>query len=304
MDNNLGFAKANNLAAKRARADYLIMLNPDAFAYEDWLEKLLAEVCSPDITMVGSLQYMAGNCDILDGAGDFYHISGIALRGGFGHPASRVHDAAFEVFAPCGAGALYHRGSYLAVGGFDERFFCYHEDVDLGYRLRLAGGRCVQSVSARLDHVGSAISGRRSDFSIYHGTRNRIWTFAKNTPARFLWFFAPLHILVNLLVLLRAALRRGTFGPTWRGIGDGIKGLPKIWVSRKVVKAQRKISPLKMLGIYTWSPIRVVRRSVPTARSRWSFAASREAKRSPSVEITPISQAGISQAGISKPPRS
>lgn len=264
---NLGFAKANNMAAKRARADYLVMLNPDAFAHRDWLENLLAEVTSRSITMVGSLQYMAQDTSLLDGAGDFYHVSGIALRGGFGHQAGREPAAAFDVFAPCGAGALYHRQSFLEAGGFDDRFFCYHEDVDLGYRLRLKGGRCVQSVNAKIDHVSSGISGRTSYFSVYHGTRNRIWTFAKNTPGRFLPFVVPLHIVMNSLILIRAGFRKGTLRPTVRGMIDAVKGLAPILASRKSVKAARSVSLWTLLGLYTWSPLRVLKRAVPASRS-------------------------------------
>ncbi len=260
---NLGFAAANNLAAKRAVAPYLVMLNPDAFARADWLEKLLAEVTAPDITMVGSLQYLALEPDTLDGAGDFYHISGLAWRGGFGHPASEAPTKAREAFAPCGAGALYDRAVYLALGGYDERFFCYHEDVDLGYRMRLAGGRCVQSASAIIDHVSSGISGRASDFAVYHGTRNRMWTFAKNTPGLLLPLLLPLHIALTVFMVFWAGLRSGRFKPTARGVTAGLRGLPDILRSRKSVKASRTISRRALLSMMTVSPQPVRARAVP-----------------------------------------
>lgn len=260
---NLGFAAANNMAAKKARADYLVMLNPDAFARVDWLENLLAEVTAPDITMVGSLQYMALEPDMLDGAGDFYHASGLAWRAGFGHPASEAPTQSSEAFAPCGAGALYHRETYLALGGYDERFFCYHEDVDLGYRMRLAGGRCVQSASAIIDHVSSGISGRASEFAVYHGTRNRIWTFFKNTPLPLLLILLPLHIGVNFFVLFWAGIRSGRFKPTLRGITAGLSGLPDVWRSRKEVLAHRVITIADVARMMTWSVQPVRKRAVP-----------------------------------------
>ncbi len=260
---NLGFAAANNLAAKKAKANYLVMLNPDAFARVDWLENLLGEITAPDITMVGSLQYMALEPDVLDGAGDFYHICGLAWRGGFGHPASSAPTEAKAAFAPCGAGALYHRETYLRLGGYDERFFCYHEDVDLGYRMRLAGGRCVQSASAIIDHVSSGISGRASDFAVYHGTRNRIWTFFKNTPLPLLLVLLPVHIGLNLFVLFWAGLRSGRFKPTLRGIKDGLAGLGDIWRSRKEVAAQRSIAISDVARMLTWSVGPVRKRAVP-----------------------------------------
>ena len=260
---NLGFAAANNLAATNARADYLIMLNPDAFARPDWLENLLSEVTAPDITMVGSTQYMALEPGVLDGLGDFYHASGLAWRAGFGHPASAALAQSIEAFAPCGAGALYDRETYLRLGGYDERFFCYHEDVDLGYRMRLAGGRCIQSASAIIDHVSSGISGRASDFAVYHGTRNRIWTFFKNTPFPLLLVLLPAHIGVNLFVLFWAGLRSGRFKPTLRGIIAGLSGLPDVWRSRKGVQSTRVIALSDTARMLTWSIGPVRRRAVP-----------------------------------------
>ena len=260
---NLGFAAGNNLASKQARAEYLVMLNPDAFARKDWLEKLINEVTATDITMVGSLQYMALEPDVLDGAGDFYHASGLAWRGGFGHPASSAPTQALEAFAPCGAGALYHRETFLRLGGYDERFFCYHEDVDLGYRMRLAGGRCVQSASAIIDHVSSGIAGRASEFAVYHGTRNRIWTFFKNMPLPLLLLLLPAHLGMNLFVLLWAGLRSGRFKPTLRGIRDGITGLPSILRSRREVARHNVMLTSDLARMFIWAIGPVRKRSVP-----------------------------------------
>ncbi|MBM3573789.1 MAG: glycosyltransferase family 2 protein, partial [Alphaproteobacteria bacterium] len=188
---NLGFAAANNRAAGRARAPWLATLNPDAFARPNWLAEMLAAVQRhPDFAMFGSTQLMADCPDIIDGAGDAYHALGIAWRGGFEHPASSLSEEG-EVFGPCAAAALYRRDAFVAAGGFDERFYCYHEDVDLAFRLRLTGQRCVQVAAAVVEHVGSGITGRTSDFSVYHGTRNRIWTFVKNMPAALFWPILP-----------------------------------------------------------------------------------------------------------------
>ena len=261
LGENTGFAKANNIGAERASADWLALLNPDAFARPNWLEKLLNETFrDPSVTMVGSLQYMALNPNILDGVGDYYHAFGLAWRGGFGHPSTDIPNHAVEAFGPCAAGGLYHRETFDRLGGFDERFFCYHEDVDLAYRMRLAGGRCVQSVDAIIDHVSSGISGRASDFAVYHGTRNRIWTFFKNTPGQLLWLLAPFHIATNLFVLFWSMFRPGRFKPTFRGMKDGFGGIGSIWSSRKHIKTYRTISSIALLKAFAWSPVSVFRR--------------------------------------------
>jgi N-acetylglucosaminyl-diphospho-decaprenol L-rhamnosyltransferase len=127
-----------------------------------------------------SLQMVADEPGLMDGAGDVMTSAGIPFRGGYRRrrPADLAEG---EVFSACGAATLIDRDLFLGLGGFDERFFCYCEDVDLGYRLRLAGETTLLLPAAVVEHVGSASTGVRSDFSIFHGSRNRIWTFIKNT---------------------------------------------------------------------------------------------------------------------------
>ncbi len=259
---NTGFAKGNNIAARQAKGEWLALLNPDAFAQTDWLEKLEnVSVNYPEATMIGSTQYMALEAEVFDGLGDEYHVFGLAWRAGFGHPAESVSDR--ECFGPCGAGAVYHRETFLRLGGFDETFFCYHEDVDIAFRMRLDGGLCVQSAKAKIDHVSSGISGRASDFAVYYGTRNRIWTFVKNMPLPLLIFLGPAHIATNLFVLLWSAFRQGRFQPTFRGMRDGFFKRPK----SEQTKAVRKIGLAKLLRSFGWSPLKVLKRAPVKTKS-------------------------------------
>lgn len=263
---NLGFAVGNNLAARKARAPWIALLNPDAFARPEWLETAMqATELAPNVTMVGSTQYLALEPERFDGLGDFYHVTGLAWRGGFGH---KVHPVTTrEAFGPCGAGAFYHRETFLELGGFDESFFCYHEDVDMAFRMRLVGGICLQSADAIIDHVSSGISGRASDFAVYHGTRNRIWTFFKNMPGPLLLGLAPFHIALNAAMLFWACFRPGRFGPTWRGVKDGVKGLPDHSEARLQVQESRTVSSMDVLKFLAWSPIKVVKRAVPNIQT-------------------------------------
>ncbi len=262
LGENTGFARANNLAAAKAKAPWLALLNPDAFARPDWLEQLLkASQSGLNITMVGSTQYLAlTEQPTLDGVGDCYHISGVAYRAGFGKPPPPPLDGL--VFGPCAAAALYHREKFLALGGFDERFFCYHEDVDLAFRMQLSGADCLQSSKAIVDHISSGTSDKVSGFAVYHGTRNRIWTFFKNMPWPLLIVLTPLHIAANLAYLGWAVFRKGRLRPTLRGVRHGIKGLPLIWKSRKNIQKSRIISSRDLLGKMSISPIKVLKRGV------------------------------------------
>ncbi len=259
LGENTGFARANNIGAKKARSKWIALLNPDAFARTDWLEVLLqTPEIGKNVTMAGSRQNMALENDVLDGLGDCYHVFGLAYRAGCGHPNSAypIPDQQ-EVFGPCGAAALYHRTTFNRLGGFDERFFTYHEDVDMAYRMRRAGGICLQNNLAIVDHVSSGISGRASDFAVYYGTRNRVWTFLKNTPRIVLPVLLPAHIATNLFTLTWSIFRKGRFKPTFRGMRDGFFKYPGGG------RARRNVSLFSLMRVLTWSPRKVYRRRIP-----------------------------------------
>lgn len=255
LDKNTGFAAANNLAAKRAEGcDWIAVLNPDAFPEPAWLEALMhAAARRPEFSFFGSRMLMADDPTRLDGVGDAYHISGLIWREGHGAIASGKFLEEREIFSPCAAAALYRYDAFLEAGGFDEDYHCYVEDVDLGFRLRLQGHRCAYVPDAVVLHKGSALTGRRSSFSTYHGHRNLTWTFVKNMPAPWLVLFAPFHILACVLCLFWIA-RRGNGRAIWRAKVDAVKGLRGTWAKRRAIQAARtvgfgKLLPLMRFGV-------------------------------------------------------
>ncbi|MBA2673410.1 glycosyltransferase family 2 protein, partial [Ramlibacter sp.] len=159
-----------------------------------------------------------------------------------GVAVARSRRAAGEIFSPCAAAALYRRAAWDAVDGFDEDFFCYLEDVDLGFRMRLAGWRCVHVPESVCYHAGSALTGRRSDFSTYHGQRNMVWLFVKNMPSWLFWLLAPAHLVLNLLAP-PALARRAQFGVAWRAKRDALRAWPALWRKRRAVQRQRAVPP-------------------------------------------------------------
>ncbi|MBI1209611.1 MAG: glycosyltransferase [Azospirillum sp.] len=264
LPRNIGFAAANNHAAAGAECPFLATLNPDAEPEPDWLAALLAAADRyPAALAFGSTQVDAGDDSRLDGAGDVYFALGLAWRGLYRQPRSLTPPTG-AVFSPCAAAALYRRSAFAAAGGFDERYFCYMEDVDLGFRLRLAGGLCVQVREAVVRHAGSACSGRYSDFTVYHSSRNRIWLFCKNMPQPLFAALLPGHLLLNLLLLVRAWCH-GEGRPTWRGQLDGLRGLPALWIERRRVQSRRIAGWREIARGLTWSPLRVLRRSAAVA---------------------------------------
>lgn len=248
---NTGFAAANNHAFALATSPWIAALNPDAFAEPDWLEQVALGIARyPEAAAFGSLQIDAGDAGRLDGAGDVYHASGLIWRGGFGQPLSHQRGEG-EVISPCAAAAIYRRETLEALGGFDEDFFCYGEDVDLGIRLRLAGHRSIQLANAAVRHVGGASGGRRSEFALYHGMRNRLWLFVKLIPAPTFWLLAPLHGLVTLMLLFRAVLK-GEIRAGLSALADGVRGLGSTWRKRRRIQLTRRGSPWPLIR---WSPL-------------------------------------------------
>ena len=237
MSANLGFAAANNYAIDQCCTKYVALLNPDAFPEPAWLESLLkAAEYHPEAAAFGSRQICAENPQMLDGVGDVYHVTGLAWRKGYGSTQALRYLQQAKIFAPCAAAALYRRNALLLVGKFDEDYFCYMEDVDLGFRLRLAGFSALYVPDAVVKHVGSAFTGVRSAFSVYHGHRNMVWTFVKNVPGVLLWLLIPAHILLNVVMILMLALR-GQGSVALKAKKDAFQGLRKMW--RKRIEIQR-----------------------------------------------------------------
>ena len=241
---NAGFAKANNIAIDMLDdCDWVALVNPDAFLEPDWLANLLeAAERNPDFSFFASQMVMALDSTRLDGAGDVYHISGLVWRSGHGIKKDEYPLIEGEVFSPCAAAALYRRDILMNVGAFDEEFFCYVEDVDLAFRLRLAGYRCLLVPDAVANHVGSVTSGgQHSDFAVYHGHRNLIWAFMKNMPGALLWLMLPPFIMMNIVTFIWFILH-GQGRVILRAKIDAIIGTPKMWSKRKKIQASRLAS--------------------------------------------------------------
>jgi GT2 family glycosyltransferase len=241
LGENAGFARANNIGADAAGGvDALALLNPDAFPEPGWLAALVdAAERFPQFAAFASQLRLDAAPDRLDGAGDSYHVSGRAWRNGHNARVAIWPATAHEVFAPCAAAALYRRQAFDEIRGFDESYFCYFEDVDLGFRLRLHGYRSLYVPESVVRHVSSALSGYRSDFAVYHGERNSVWTFFKNMPAPLFWMYLPQHLLLNLASLFFYPLR-GQGRAVWRAKWHALLGLKHVLAQRREQQRQRR----------------------------------------------------------------
>jgi len=240
MKSNLGFAAGNNHGLAVCDTEFIALLNPDAYPEPDWLERLIeAAVSCPDVAAFGSRQLCNNSPELLDGIGDCYHFSGLTWRDRHGSRQQACDLIPREIFSPCAGAALYRRQAMAEVGGFDEDYFCYVEDVDLGFRLRLAGHKAMYVPGAVVHHVGSATTGgQRSDFSVYHGHRNLVWTFVKNMPGALFWLLLPMHLALNVVTIFWF-IARGQGKVVLRAKRDAINAMPKMWAKRRQIQSRR-----------------------------------------------------------------
>jgi GT2 family glycosyltransferase len=255
LERNVGFAAANNLAVRLADdCELVALVNPDAFAEPDWLATLVSAAEEhPEYSFFGSRLVLSLTPELLDGTGDVYHVSGVAWRRDQYWPAELARGRG-ETFSACAAAAVYRRDAFLEVGGFDESFFCYYEDSDLAFRLRLAGHRCLHVDDAVVHHYGSATSGVRSDFSLYHSLRNQVWTYVKNMPGPLLLLYSPLYLL-NALLALIALTFEGRARLMLRAKRDALRELPRVLRERRRIQRARRAGAAELRAVLATGPV-------------------------------------------------
>ncbi len=242
LDRNAGFAAANNRAFETLCGEqWVALLNPDTRPTDTWLEELESAIYkNPDCDVFASKLMNASDSDRIDGAGDVYHVCGLSWRRHHGMSSSVAKSDSDPVFSGCGAATLYRLSSVLSAGGFDESFFCYFEDVDLVFRMRLYGSKCIYVESSVVLHHGSGLTGKDSDFTVYHGHRNLVWTFIKNMPGYSFYLYLPQHILLNIVSLIHYSLK-GRASVIFRAKWDAIKILSSVFRERKRIQSLKSV---------------------------------------------------------------
>ena len=251
---NIGFAAAANLGVSAASGDLIAVLNADVTLRPGWNTAMLAAAGRhPAAASFASVQFLAVTGETLDGAGDALHCSGLAWRRGHGEQAVPRHD--LDVFSACGAAAVYRRQPFVEVGGFEPTFFCYFEDVDLGFRLRLAGHACVCVADAVCDHEhGQSSGGSRSAFATYHGHRNMVWAFVRCMPAPLAWPLLPAFAAAQLACVAAGALR-GQGRLVLRAKIDALRQLSRAMDQRRLVQRLRLAPAAAIANALSWTPL-------------------------------------------------
>ncbi len=237
---NLGFAAANNIGIRQSAAPFVVTLNNDTAPRPDWLRELLRAASAASVGMVASKMVFAARPRMINSAGIALDRAGIAWDrlGGTMDPGTGDTE---EVFGPCAGAALYRRSMLEEVGLFDEDFFAYLEDVDLAWRARLAGWRCLYAPQAVVSHVHSATGIEGSPFKSYHLGRNKVWCIAKNYPSPQLLLFLPAILAYDFAAVAYGVVKRGDLAAL-RGRFAGLAGLPRQLSKRRRVQSLRRVT--------------------------------------------------------------
>ena len=183
LPENYGFCRAVNEGIRVSETPYVILLNNDTEVFPDFVEQLLKGIKErPTAFSCASKMIQAQDRTKVDDAGNFYSAFGWAFARGKGKDISK-YGKPDRIFAAC-AGAAIYRMEYLnQTGLLDEEHFAYLEDLDLGYRARIAGYENWYLPEAKVYHVGSGTSGSRyNEFKIRYSSRNNVYLIHKNMP--------------------------------------------------------------------------------------------------------------------------
>ncbi len=239
---NRGLTGGVNAGAKVAQGEILALLNSDALADPDWVAVLADGLGrNPGAGWVASKMRLYDRPSIINSAGDTFGLNGIPGSRGVWEQDQGQYDREEWVFGGCGGAVAYRRDMWETLGGFDEDFFMYCEDVDLNWRAQLAGYRCLYIPQAVVYHKLGATAG--GTIASYYSGRNTIWVLAKDLPA-FLWQKYILRVVGAQLEITRDALRawRGEAARArLRGQLAGLLTWPRLWGRRQAVQQSRVV---------------------------------------------------------------
>lgn len=183
LETNTGFSGAVNTGIRAAVTPYVILLNNDTEPDCHYVGEMLRAIeRSPKIFSVSSKMIQLHHRELMDDAGDMYSVLGWAFQRGVGRPSAGYRHPC-RVFSACAGAAIYRREIFEEIGYFDELHFAYLEDIDVGYRARIAGYDNVYCPEAVVYHVGSGTSGSKyNSFKVRLAARNNVYLNYKNMP--------------------------------------------------------------------------------------------------------------------------
>lgn len=183
LDENTGFSGAVNTGIRASDTPYVLLLNNDTRVDEYFVAELVKAIGrSEKIFSVSSRMLQMYHPELVDDAGDMYSLLGWGYQRGVGQSAGGYKKPC-RVFSACAGAAIYRREVFEEIGYFDEKHFAYLEDMDVGYRARIAGYDNLYWPAAIVYHVGSGTSGSKyNSFKVKLAARNNVYLNYKNMP--------------------------------------------------------------------------------------------------------------------------
>lgn len=205
---NYGFATGNNIGIRASRGKYIATLNNDAMAERDWIKNLIsAAEKREDMAMFAPKILSYGNTGLIESSGMLVYPDAIAKCRGHLEKDGEKYNKMEEILLPSACAALYRKDILFTAGLFDDDYFAYCEDIDLGLRIRLLGFGCIYVPEAKVYHHYSATSRNNLPFKLYLIERNRLWTLIKIFPWTNL-ISSPIYTLKRYLSYCYAVISR------------------------------------------------------------------------------------------------
>lgn len=253
LDKNYGFSYAVNVGIRESKGEYVVLLNNDTEVEKDWLENLVLCIeSSPEIFSCSSKMIRYNERNLIDDAGDQYCILGWAKKRGDGKSA-HLYSENKQIFSACAGAAIYRRNVFEEIGFFDENFFAYMEDIDIGYRANIYGYKNIYCSKAVVYHIGSATTGatRHNAFKVKLSARNNIYLAYKNMPRVQRWINTPFLLLGRLIKYIYFA-KKGFSKEFKAGIAEAKitkKEIPRVKYQKRNLKNYLKIQGMLLRNI-------------------------------------------------------
>jgi len=250
---NLGFAGGTNTGIHASRGDYILTLNNDTITDPYLIENMVRPMASESrLGMCASKMLFPDGR--INSTGICISRSGAAWDRGIFEKDSGQYDTEQEVFGPSAGAAVYRRVMLDEIGLFDEDFFIYMEDVDLAFRARLAGWKCLYVPTARVTHFMGGTIGINSDISVFYGNRNLLWHVIKNFPLRTLLMSLP-WIIGRSCADIPYYISKGKGRVILKAKASAIGGIVRMMRKRK--NSMKKVPEREIRKwIYVWMNIR------------------------------------------------
>jgi GT2 family glycosyltransferase len=253
---NLGFTGGNNVGIRAAKGQYIVLLNNDTRVEPTWLEELVKAIdLDPFTGMWASKVYSYDKREQIEAVGELMYWDGLSRSRGQFEQEQGQYEEIEEIFFPPGCGGMYRKAVFDEIGLFDEDFFTYADDAEIGIRARLAGWKCVYVPKAILYHKSSGSTGQYSPSKAFYVERNRFWITIKYFPFPLLLlslFFTFYRFAFQAYGALTHQGAAGKFtkkysplkliGILLKAYGSGFHYFPRMWGKRRKLRPLRKVA--------------------------------------------------------------